>query len=408
MKKAITDKDITAQKKYAAELTKVQTGLKKARGEFNQYAKEVNKGNEIFKRSGGLTKSLTTAFTSLGVQIISVYAAYRLLKTAVVGSIKAFTEFEKSLTDVQTLLKYNERTLERGALEILPKYGLAIKDVNRALFDAISAGIPATESVEFLHEAAILAVGGVTDLRTAVDGLTSILNTYSLSADHAKSVSDALYVGQKYGKTTVEKLVNQLGRVAPIAKIANISYQTMIGSLASLTKGGLNTEESVTILRQVISALIKPAHQAGLVLKDASVPTGLLAIRTQGLVVALEALNQAYRENPDAISGMIPNIRAFTGVSAFSEKRLIELKKIVGEVETDTTSLTRAYDEQMRTLQKRWDVAKSSVKSYGIVMGDYLSPALKSVLKQFSKMADMSRTQINLTMDATDQLKKGI
>lgn len=401
---AITEKSLVNQRKYGKELTDVQTKLKRARTEFNQYAKEVNKGNEIFKRSGGLTKSITNSLTSMATQVISVYAAYRLLSRAVVGSIKDFTEFEKTLTDVQTLLTYNEQTLRRGALDIIPKYGLAIKDVNRALFDAISAGVPATESIGFLHEAAILAVGGVTDLRTAVDGLTSILNTYSLSTDYAAEVSDAFYTAQKYGKTTVEKLVNQIGRVAPIAQIANVSFQEMLGSLASLTKGGLNTEESVTILRQVISALIKPAHQASLVLKDASVPTGILAVRTKGLVFALEQLNKAYMENPDAIAKMIPNIRAFTGVAAFNAKRLVELKKIINDVYEDNTSLSRAFGEQMDTLQKKWEVAKGRVKAFRIEIGERLAPALKDMLDKFNRWSDRTKTQTELTEDATKQL----
>jgi len=406
LKKAIEAKDITAQKKYASQLTKVQTNLKRVRTEFNQYAKEVNKGNEIFKRSSGLTKNITSSLISLATQVISVYAAYRLLSSAVVGSIKDFAEFEKTLTNVQTLLTYNEQTLKKGALDIIPKYGFAIKDVNRALFDAISAGIPATQSIEFLHKASILAVGGVTDLRTAVDGLTSILNTYSLSTEYAAEVSDAFYVAQKYGKTTVEKLVNQIGRVAPIAKIAGVSFQEMLGALASLTKGGLNTEESVTILRQTIAALIKPAHQAALVLKDAGVPTGILAVKTKGLVFALEQLNKAYMENPDAIARMIPNIRAFTGVAAFNAERLEELKKIINDVYKDNTSLSRAFGEQMDTLQKKWDVAKGRVRAFRIEIGERLAPSLKDMLDKFNRWSDRTKTQIELTEDATKQLNE--
>lgn len=406
LKDAIKKKDLDAQKKYATSLTKTQTELKRARTEFNKYAKEVNKGNEIFKTQHGLTKNITSSLTSMATQVISVYAAYRLLRSAIVGTITDFAEFEKTLTNVQTLLTYNERTLKRGALDIIPKYGFAIKDVNRALFDAISAGIPATKSVEFLHEASILAVGGVTDLRTAVDGLTSILNTYSLSTEYAAEVSDAFYVAQKYGKTTVEKLVNQIGRVAPIAKIAGVSFQEMLGALASLTKGGLNTEESVTILRQVIAALIKPAHQASLVLKDASVPTGILAVRTKGLVFALEQLNKAYMENPDAIAKMIPNIRAFTGVAAFNAERLEELKKIINDVYKDNTSLSRAFGEQMDTLQKKWEVAKGRVRAFRIEIGERLAPALKDMLDKFNVWADRTKTQTELTEDATKQLNE--
>ena len=380
----------------AKKLVEVQTKLKGTRGEFNKYTSEVSKGNEVFKKTGGLTKSLTDAMSSMGLTILTVAGAWRILSSATRAVVKDYAEFEKTLANVQTLLTSNERSLRRGGIDIIRKYGLTIKDVNKAMFDAISAGVPAGEAIEFLNEASFLAIGGVTDLRTAVDGLTSVLNAYSLSTDYAREVSDAFYVAQKYGKTTVADLVNNIGRIAPIAKIAGVSFQEMLGSLASLTKGGLNTEESVTILRQAIAALIKPANQAGMILRDASVPTGILAVKTHGLVFALEQLNKAYAENPDAIAKMIPNIRAFTGIAAFNAERLVELKKIIKDVYEDNTSLSRAYAVQMATVQKQWDVAKSSITALRIEIGERLAPVMKQALAQFNEWLDFSEDQADI------------
>jgi len=130
----------------------------------------------------------------------------------------------------------------------------------------------------------------------------------------------------------------------------------------------------------------------------------LLAIKTHGLVFALEQLNRAYLENPDAIAEMIPNIRAFTGVAAFNAERLVELKKIINDVYKDNTSLSRAFGEQMNTLQKKWDIAKGRVKAFRIEIGDRLAPVLKNVVDGFSDWIDISKTQIEITEEATNKL----
>ena len=48
-----------------------------------------------------------------------------------------------------------------------------------------------------------LATGGVTDVETAADGLTTVLNAYGAEAGSATDVSDALFVALKAGKATV-------------------------------------------------------------------------------------------------------------------------------------------------------------------------------------------------------------
>ena len=372
----------------AQKLRRVTTELKSARQNLNAYNKEINKSNQMFKQQSTLANSLSKAYTKMAGTVLAVMAAYRLLNRIIGGSIKAFSAFEKTLANVQTLLTHNEKTLKEGSIKVMKEYGFTIEDTNKAMFDAISAGIKATESIEFLHEASRLAVGGVTDLKTAVKGLVFVLNAYSLGTEHAAAVADAFYSAQKFGVTTVQELVEHIGRIVPIAKIAGVSFQEMLGSLASLTKGGLKTEEAVTILRQVIAALIKPAHQASLILKDAAVPTGILAVKTKGLVFALEQLNKAYRENPDAIARMIPNIRAFTGIAAFNTERLEELKMIINDVYNDSTSLTRAFNEQMITYQKQMEVFRANVKALMIEIGSRFKPLLTRFMNTFNAIVD--------------------
>ena len=71
------------------------------------------------------------------------------------------------------------------------------------MFDAVSAGVPAGETIQFLNVSARLAIGGVTDLGTSTDGLTTILNAYKLETEETSKVADAFFSAQKEGKRFV-------------------------------------------------------------------------------------------------------------------------------------------------------------------------------------------------------------
>ena len=75
-----------------------------------------------------------------------------------------------------------------------------------ALYQAISAGVPADNVFTFLSTAAETGIGGCTDLETAVDALSSVTNAYGLENLSTAQAADTLFTGVKMGKTTIEEL----------------------------------------------------------------------------------------------------------------------------------------------------------------------------------------------------------
>jgi len=337
---------------------------------------------------------------------------------AVVGAIKksidAMKEFEQSFTNVLTLMSEAERKkfggfLRQGSIDLMKNYGFAVQDVNKALFDSISAGIKAGDSIKFMNEAAKLAKGGVTSLSVAVDGMTSIMNAYRLEAKDAEKVSAAFFTAQKFGKTTVEELASSIGRLAPIAKDAGISYQEMLSALALLTQQGISTDEAVTGLRATIVALTNPAKQAQDTLKDLGVESGKTAIRQNGLGKTLLDVAKAAETDADKLGEMIPNVRALTAVAALGEEALADYDNILKEVNEDYgegSSLAQAYRLQAETLSNSMERIKGEAKAAKIALGEFLAPLVKGLanliapLEKTSEALIKERTQLNLLAGA--------
>ena len=344
-------------------ILEIQTQVGKAKKDIDSLKnkakglnKEVNQTAKLMKKAG----QAMLAFASIGV-----------ITTAIKNMVNLNIEFEKTLTNVLTLLDATTKAkfgdfLEAGSLRTMSKFGLEVNDVNKALFDTVSAGIKAGDSIKFLGVASKLAIAGVTDLSIAVDGMTSIMNAYALSIEDAGRVADAFFTAQKFGKTTVAELAQNVGILAPTMRLAGVGFEEMLAAMALLTKQGIQTDSATTALRATINALINATPAAEKAFADLGIATGITAIQTNGLGVTLGQVAVATEDNIDVLTVLIENVRALTAVAALgTEEGLAEYDLILKEILTDTgenSSAAQAFAAQMGTLRKRIDEAKGAWK----------------------------------------------
>jgi hypothetical protein len=152
--------------------------------------------------------------------------------------VKAFLKFEKGMNEVMTLLPVRAR---RPSGTVRPGQGL-LQGVRRparqghpALYSALSAGVPKDNVFEFMEVAQKAAKGGVTDLETAVDGISSVINAYGAEVISATEASDLMFTAVRLGKTTFEEISGSIFQMAPIAAAVGIPFKDLTASIANLT-----------------------------------------------------------------------------------------------------------------------------------------------------------------------------
>jgi len=329
---------------------------------------------------GEYEKGFTAAFRKIALSVFAVVTAIRTLTRAVQNTTKDFADFETGQTNVQTLLDEFDDTLSRKSIALVKQYGLEINDMNKALFDAVSAGVPVAESVDFLAEATQLAVGGVTDLSTAVDGITSVLNGYNLKTEEAGRVAAAFFSAQKFGKTTVAELAQEVGTVVPVANMLNVTYQELLTTYAELTKQGIRTNEASTAIKGTMTALLKPSSEAKKVFDDLGIAYGAANVKQVGFFNILQQISEAVEEGTVGLAEIIPNVRALTGVGALGTRQLKEYHeflKVVNEDYGEGSSLARAFNLQQQTLTQTTNRIKGAFRAARISLGEYLEPAVR-------------------------------
>ncbi len=178
-----------------------------------------------------------------------------------VAAVKMAVDFDKGLREVNTLLRLPEaqfKVLQAETIELTKLIGITAKETVPALYQAISAGIPRGNVMEFLRVAGQAAIGGVTTLEVAVDGLTSVVNAYGVETLPVKKAADLMFTAVRLGKTTFEELSASLFNVVPIAAAVGVSFEQVTAALAAMTVQGTPTTVATTQLRQLILALTAP------------------------------------------------------------------------------------------------------------------------------------------------------
>ena len=328
--------------------------------------------------------SLKTALQGIAVGLAAVATAV---------PVKSFADWEKGINNVYGLMSKSEIDTFGKKVEELSKnairVGLPIEDVNKALFDTISAMGVSEKSFDTYNQALVLAKGGNTDLSTAVSGLTAIMNAWGQANTDATSAANAMFTAQKYGVTTVGELAGSIGQIAPTARAAGVSMEETLATMAALTKGGMATADATTALRATMTAFIKPSKEASEVLQKYGIASDLVQLRQQGLATTLSKLIKLQKQHPAEIAKAIPNIRALNGVLSMNEERMQDVEKILTSVQADLkngTGLQEAFERMDSGDAATWAKVMGEINIAMIELGKLVSPILIPLAKGFTQI----------------------
>ncbi|HUT68654.1 MAG TPA: phage tail tape measure protein, partial [Dehalococcoidales bacterium] len=216
---------------------------------------------EFHKGLKGIEQKMRTVGANMTKIGAGITAAVGLIGGA---SLKMAADFDSAMREVNTMMLLNEAEFQSFSAEIREMsttMGVDAVDSAKALYQAISAGVPRENVIEFLQVATKAAIGGVTETTTAVDGLTTVLNAFKLPISDAQKVADFMFTTIKGGKTTFEELSASLFNVAPIAAASNVEFEEVAAALAAMTQQGVPTAQATTQLRQAFVALQKPTAE---------------------------------------------------------------------------------------------------------------------------------------------------
>ena len=288
----------------------------KGLGRVFKMSKKVFKGlGRVAKMAG---RTLRSAFGKLG-------RATMVLTGIGAAGIKIWADFTLQMAKVGTLLPNGARAMkDYGAAvrRMSITAGQSTEVVAEGLFQAISAGVDAAKATKFMNTATKASVGGFTEMNTAVDGLTNVLNAYGLDADQAMKISDDFFTANKFGKTTFQELAQNIGTVAPMASALGVEYRDLLAATVSITKAGVNTARTMTQISAILTSTMNASTKLS---KGARKHLGLVfgpkAVKHYGGIVPfLEAVRTKTGGNIKILRKLFPNVRAMRGILRLTSK----------------------------------------------------------------------------------------
>ncbi len=370
-------------------------------------ALEVNAASESLKRlqksgaeaEGGLkgsTQAMEASFGRLAAKAAILYGAFQ----TVFGASKEFLTFDKSLKLLETQLGNNVnqvKELEAATRTLATTYGTKLTDQSAAFYEILSAGITdTTKATNLLNEANKLAIGGNANLQVTIDGLTSIIKGYGDKIADVSSVSDTFFTAALAGKTTIEELASGLGRVVPVAEVLNVTFDELAAATAALTLSGISTRESITGIRAILAAVIKPTSEAADEAERLGLEFNAAAVQSKGFAKFMDDVKQKTGGSASSLSLLFGGVESLIPALALTGNAGKEFNSIMEQMANKNGIAEESFRKLAASDQFKIDRFMAAINNIAVTLGGTLSGIL-------APAAEVAAKALNTLFGATQQ-----
>lgn len=343
--------------------------------ELNKTVRNLDAVGRRFERVG---RDLTLKFTA---PIVAAGAV----------ATKLASDFDSEMTKIVTLVGVAESQVNdwrRALLEMGPAVGKGPQELARALFVVTSAGQRGAEALQIVERAAKASAAGLGDTAEIARTVTAAMQAYGPEALSAERATDILVATVREGNLEASSLAGALGRVLGIAAQVGVSFDQVGAFIATFTRLGVGAEEAVVALRGVLTTMIAPSQGA----RDALASVGLSAedlrvsIVEKGLARTLVDLVSAFRGNATALSAVIPNVRALSGVLGTAAAQGEEFLDVADSITNSTGVLDDAFERVEKTTAFTFAQLRANLEALAIAVGDALAPTINGLVRSLLPM----------------------
>jgi TP901 family phage tail tape measure protein len=310
--------------------------------------------------------------------------AVNAVKDFAAESIAEFQQFDKQASEVFTLMPGMSQdamdAMKGDVLSFSAEVGRTTDETLPALYQAISAGVPPDNVFDFMQIASDAALGGVTDLETAVDGITSVVNAYGAEAIDAGRASDVMFTAVKLGKTDFTQLSSSLFNVIPTAASLGVTFEDVAASMAVLTGQGTPTSVATTQLRAALVEASKGGTKLDLALRDLTGKT-FAELIGEGKT-ASEIFNELRTSMPEQqFKDLFGSVEALNAVLGITGPNAEKTQSALDDMANAAGATAEAAETMAQTVEHLENKLEASTEAMKIQTGQALQPLKKGWLQ---------------------------
>jgi TP901 family phage tail tape measure protein len=329
------------------------------------------------RSAGAMTMLGTAAKTGAAVGIVAV--GYAMVK-----SVESAAKFDSAMRNVNSIARLSEtqyKSLSKSVLELSGKTAQAPITLAKGMYDLVSSGFDAKESLLILESSAKAASAGLTTAEVATGAVAAVLNAYKRPAADAAEVSDDLFQTVNLGVLSFDALASSIGDVLPFAQAVGVPLKQVGAAVATLTKAGISAPEAMTRIKGALSALISPSTAMKEAFNKLGVASGEeLISKTGSLQGALQALTGTVGNNKSAVAKLFPDIRGLSAALLTTGQNAKSANVDLAAFGDTTGATDRVLEEQKKGVDYQVQLIKAQLSQLGVQIGGALLPGLTMLL----------------------------
>jgi TP901 family phage tail tape measure protein len=301
-------------------------------------------------------------------------------------AMKAASDFEERLRFVNTIAGRTEaglKSLGEQSQRLAILTGKATKEINDGLYQALSAGIPEGNLLQFTEATARAAVAGMTDLPPLIEATAKTLKVFGKDATQADGVLDAFTKTVESGILQMGDLSTSFVNVGGFARSAGADMETALAVFAELTKTAGSAAQGGTRAAGFFRAIAAPTAQAAQGAKALGVQFNSAALESMGLAGFLAHLQERTGGTADKLRLLFNDSESLAGAMALLQNNgagvqsaLENISNASGTTAANFASMTDTTAHLTRQLRSGMEVGLiavgDSLNTFAVAFGKAL------------------------------------
>jgi TP901 family phage tail tape measure protein len=266
--------------------------------------------------------------------------------------------------------------MRREIAAMSAELGVAKSDLGKGWKLAAGSGVEDNEIIPFLRTAAKVAVTDGSDIETAINGITNVLNAFGYASSDVGRVTDMLFNNVDRGKSSFQALASHISQAAPTASALGVGLDQILAAEAHLSKQGYATSTAYVAIRNAMLALSEELGDGW--------------AKTMTFQEALVKVVEAAKGSETALGKIFGtrNVGAVLAMTGAQAKRAAEELDLM---RSRTGSLNAAFtkvDSQIQHWPRLWQSIRLLVSDIGEALDTALRPAAEHVSRLLVSLRD--------------------
>ena len=355
--------------------------IQKATKNIDEHRSQQLRTAKSIKDTGKSISALGEKFALLSAPILA----------AATAGAKLNSDFTVGLAKVSTLVDTTVVDMNKMRSELVAlsnETGVSVTELTEGTYQAISASVDASKAVDFMRISALGAKAGFTDMSTATDALTTIINAYGMETERASDMMDRLIITQNLGKTTVDEIGKSIGQVIPTAASAGMSIDELLASVASLTASGTQTSAAMTGMKAALSNIIKPTTDAAKVAQSLGLEFTQAHLQAVGWAQFLDEVKTATGGNIETMGKLFGSTEALNTVLSLTGNGANKFKESLDGMANSTGATNDAIAKLDATPAAQLEKAVNQLKNAAMELAQGLTPLLSRTSRMTKAFAE--------------------